>query len=118
LTGTPADWERVRAKAGQLREYDLAWWLDDALLPALDQFLDAAHGRSNLDFWRSLCSMLGASGTQRPVTGWVQCFFPYVIARGEVDSRLYMRENLVAPAGLRRNYCLADFCLSMRSKTK
>ena len=43
LTGTPADWERVRSKAAALRSYDLDWWLD-ALLPALDHFVQAAHG--------------------------------------------------------------------------
>ena len=69
--GTPEDWEKVRAKAGQLKEYDLDWWLE-GLLPALDEFVQAAHGRPNLDFWRSLCNAYGASGIRRPMTGWVQ----------------------------------------------
>ena len=61
----------MRAKAGQLKEYDLDWWLE-GLLPALDEFVQAAHGRPNLDFWRSLCNAYGASGIRRPMTGWVQ----------------------------------------------
>ena len=77
LTGTTDDWEKLRAKAEGLRKYDLDWWLK-ALLPALDQFVLAAHGKPNLDFWRSLCNI--NTGTSFPVyeplTGWVQVFFP------------------------------------------
>lgn len=83
LTGTTDDWEKLRAKAEGLRKYDLDWWLE-ALLPALDQFVSAAHGKPNLDFWRSLCNI--NTGTSFPVyeplTGWVQVFFPYLNAPG------------------------------------
>mgnify|MGYP002845549692 CR=1 FL=1 len=79
LTGTPADWEKVRAKAQELQRYDLEWWLE-ALLPALDQFVLAAHGKPDLDFWRSLCNI--NTGTSfpcyEPLTGWIQAFFPYL----------------------------------------
>merc|ERR1711988_432404 len=79
--GTTADWESVRAKAEELRRYDLDWWLE-ALLPALDQFVLAAHGTPNLDFWRSLCNInTGLSfPCYEPLTGWIQAFFPYLNA--------------------------------------
>ena len=84
LTGTPADWEKIRSKAEQLKKYGLDWWLK-ALLPALDQFVAAAHGRPDLDFWMSLCYI--NTGTSRPIyeplNGWVQVFFPYLIAPGQ-----------------------------------
>lgn len=68
MQGTPEDWEKVRAKADGLKEYDLGWWLE-GLLPALDEFVQAAHGKPNLDFWRSLCNAYGASGLCEPMTG-------------------------------------------------
>jgi len=87
LTGTPADWESVRAKAEALREYDLDWWLA-ALLPALDEFVAASRGTPNLDFWRSLCNINVGTSFPRyePLTGWVQVFFPYLLAPGFDDG--------------------------------
>ena len=84
LTGTPADWEKIRSKAEQLKKYGLDWWLK-ALLPALDQFVAAAHGRPDLDFWMSLCYInVGTSHARyEPLNGWVQVFFPYLIAPGQ-----------------------------------
>merc|ERR1712178_460752 len=83
LTGNTTDWEKIRVKAEMLRKFDLDWWLD-GLLPALDQFVAAAHGRPDLDFWRSLCMI--NTGTSFPVyeplTGWVQVFFLYLTSPG------------------------------------
>ena len=77
LSGAPEDWEKIRVKAEGLRKYDLDWWLD-ALLPALDQFVAASHGKPDLDFWRALCNI--NTGTSfphfEPLTGWVQVFQP------------------------------------------
>uniref|UniRef100_A0A7S1S275 Uncharacterized protein n=1 Tax=Alexandrium catenella TaxID=2925 RepID=A0A7S1S275_ALECA len=80
LRGTAADWEALRAKAERLRAFDLDWWLA-ALLPALDHFVEAAHGRPDLDFWRALCNInVGTSfPCFEPLTGWVQAFFPYLL---------------------------------------
>eukprot|EP00037_Helgoeca_nana_P032176 m.412558 g.412558 ORF g.412558 m.412558 type:complete len:431 (-) comp28878_c0_seq1:361-1653(-) len=83
LRGTPGDWEALRAKAAQLAKYDLDWWLVH-LLPALDHFVSAAHGAPDLDFWRSLCHInVGTSmPNYKPLTGWVNVFFPYLNASG------------------------------------
>lgn len=83
LTGTPEDWEKIRGRAAALGKYDLDWWLA-GLLPALDQFVAAAHGKPDFDFWRSLCMI--NTGTSFPVyeplTGWLQVFFPYLLKPG------------------------------------
>ncbi|EOD18733.1 hypothetical protein EMIHUDRAFT_470197 [Emiliania huxleyi CCMP1516] len=122
LTGTPADWERVRSKAAALRSYDLDWWLD-ALLPALDHFVQAAHGRPDLDFWRSLCHI--NTGTSfpvyEPVTGWLQVFFPYLLAPGFDDGfgrggGFDEAKGGVAKKKLRRNGGLANYAESFASK--
>merc|ERR1719321_2559782 len=122
LTGTPNDWEKIREKAGCLSKYDLDWWLE-ALLPALDQFVAAAHGEPDLDFWRSLCMI--NTGTSFPVyeplTGWVQVFFPYLIdprpsrssfADGDYD----VAEEGNAKKALRRNEGLANYAESFQNK--
>jgi len=122
LSGTPADWERVRAKAEALRPYHLDWWLG-ALLPALDEFVRAAHGAPNLDFWRSLCNI--NTGTSFPVyeplTGWVQVFFPYLIKPGrrggfdEASGGFDVAKDGVAKRKLMRNEYLDHYATGAAS---
>eukprot|EP00747_Dinoflagellata_sp_TGD_P162341 gnl/TRDRNA2_/TRDRNA2_179819_c0_seq1.p1 gnl/TRDRNA2_/TRDRNA2_179819_c0~~gnl/TRDRNA2_/TRDRNA2_179819_c0_seq1.p1 ORF type:complete len:423 (+),score=73.58 gnl/TRDRNA2_/TRDRNA2_179819_c0_seq1:51-1319(+) len=109
LTGTPADWEKIRAKAEVLRKYDLDWWLA-GLLPALDQFVVAAHGKPDLDFWRSLCMINTGTSVPcfEPLTGWVQVFFPYLI-----DPRSDMSS---AKQQLARNTRIANYVESYQKK--
>ena len=87
LSGTPEDWEKIRARAEGLRKYGLGWWLD-ALLPALDQFVSASHGKPDLDFWRALCNI--NTGTSfphyEPLTGWVQVSQPSGAYRRSLSS--------------------------------
>merc|ERR1719454_1702240 len=115
LSGTPEDWEKVRSKAEQLRKFDLDWWLG-ALLPVLDQFVRAAHGWPDLDFWRSLCMIdVGTSFPQyKPLTGWVQVFFPYLISPGhEFDG--FSEADGKPKKKLRRNSNLESYLESYRS---
>ena len=123
LTGTPADWERVREKTAALRAYNLDWWLD-ALMPALDEFVRAAHGAPNLAFWRSLCHVNVGTSFPRyePVTGWLQCFFPYLLAPG--FDRGFGRgggfdeaKDGVAKKKLQRNEALSHYAASAASGT-
>ena len=121
LTGTPADWEKVRAKAGELQRYDLEWWLE-TLLPALDQFVLAAHGKPDLDFWRSLCNI--NTGTSfpcyEPLTGWIQAFFPYLNESGYGGfgdgDHFKETEGGVPKRRMRRNDGLANFQESFQKK--
>jgi hypothetical protein len=86
LTGTTEDWQRLRRHAETLNRYGLEWWTE-YLLPVLDEFVDASRGKVNLSFWRAVVFLHGGSGmlTRDPVTGWVQCFFPYL---QDCDNRL------------------------------
>jgi hypothetical protein len=77
LLGTAQDWRSIRTRAQVFREFGLDWWLDE-LTPALDAFVDAAEGRADVPFWRSLYKLKGASGGPY-VTGWVQLLFPYTL---------------------------------------
>lgn len=77
LLGTAQDWRDVRARVGKLRTFGLDWWVDE-LEPVLDQFVAAAEGAPDLMFWQSVCNLYGASGIRRPISGWVQVFFPYL----------------------------------------
>mmetsp|Transcript_21402 Transcript_21402/g.42858 ORF Transcript_21402/g.42858 Transcript_21402/m.42858 type:complete len:478 (-) Transcript_21402:51-1484(-) len=118
LTGTPEDWEKISAKAEGLRKYELDWWLDD-LLPVLDQFVAAAHGKPDLDFWRSLCFL--NTGTSwpiyEPLTGWVNAFFPYLIEDGRDFDAFAETADGTAKKSLKKNPYMANYVASALSKT-
>ena len=79
LEGTVDDWILLREKALGLAEYDLQWWID-ALKPILNEFVNAASGTVNRDFWCRIYHQYGG-GVYEPgpfVTGWILALFPYV----------------------------------------
>ena len=61
LEGTIRDWQNLAARAEKLRGYDCDWWLD-ALKPVLAQFIAAAGGKVDRDFWRSIYKVQEQSG--------------------------------------------------------
>ena len=77
LLGTVDDWKDIRRRAEILMKYDLDWWSLE-LLPLLDEFVLAAEGRPNMDFWKSICNFFEGSGYRTPITGWIQALFPYL----------------------------------------
>jgi len=110
LTGTVEDWEKIRSKAENLKKYDLEWWLS-ALLPALDQFVNAAKGNPDLHFWRSLCHIdVGLSFSEyKPVTGWIQVFYPYLIKPDYVFHRYEEKNNGDSKRVLQKNGYLENY---------
>jgi hypothetical protein len=76
LEGTVEDWERIHERAGRLAEFGLGWWTDD-LLPITSEFVNAAKGRPDRSFWRTLYKQEGGSGG--PYTqGWLVRLLPYL----------------------------------------
>lgn len=110
LSGTVADWEHLRAKAEQLSQFDLDFWLV-VLLPVLDEFVLAAKHTPNLAFWRSLVTTTGASAMPgEPVTGWLQAFFPYLNASGYTGQQPSHTSHM-----LKKNTGLANYQESMKN---
>ncbi|MGL1903247.1 MAG: DUF4419 domain-containing protein [Fibrobacterales bacterium] len=77
LEGTTADWELVKSKAEALRDYDLAWWINE-LSPILDQFIAASKGEADADFWKGIYveGTIGCGNVY--IAGWILLFFPYM----------------------------------------
>ena len=101
LLGTVEDWKRVRTRAENLAEFELGWWVK-ALRPVLDEFVRAASGQVDAEFWRSIYKLKGASGGPY-VTGWCNALFPYVRAYGgklvKNESAMTWREGITSPFG-------------------
>ena len=75
LEGTLDDWQKLRDKTLSLAKYDLDWWITP-LSPILDQFVDAASGKVDVDFWRGIYKQNDDSGGPY-ITGWIVTLFPY-----------------------------------------
>lgn len=79
LEGTVEDWMKLREKALLLAEFDLEWWTS-ALEPILDQFVAAASGSVDREFWCKIYNRHGGRQIYTPgpfVTGWILTLFPY-----------------------------------------
>ncbi len=77
LTGNSGDWERLKNKICFLNErFDLGWWLD-RVSPIADQFIRAAKGEPECEFWSSIFKYNGMSGGPY-LSGWIMDFFPYL----------------------------------------
>jgi hypothetical protein len=77
LEGTPDDWRKVAERAQDLERFDLTWWVGP-LRPILQQFVAAAEGNVDRQFWTSIIKWQAQSGSS-PVSGWVIRLFPYLI---------------------------------------
>ncbi|MCC7422912.1 MAG: DUF4419 domain-containing protein [Planctomycetaceae bacterium] len=113
LKGTVEDWKSIRNRAAVFGEFGLETWCR-ALDPILAQFVAAASGCPDTDFWESFFRYHGGSGPS-VMTGWINTLFPYHKdsenrlkpnpyledweRRLEVDSRQDWRESWHDPQG-------------------
>lgn len=114
LTGTVEDWKSVRDRAAMFGEFGLERW-SRLLEPILSQFVAAAEGRAEPEFWQSLFRYHSGSGPS-VMTGWSSVLFPYLKSRDdslqrnpyledwrqrlEVDDGQHWRERAVNPQGV------------------
>ncbi|SNW62380.1 Domain of unknown function (DUF4419) [Orpheovirus IHUMI-LCC2] len=75
LLGTVEDWKKVRSKFDKVVEYKMEWW-HNVLSCILDEFVKAAEGNPNKEFWKKICNYESGSGWSR-FSGWICAFFPY-----------------------------------------
>ena len=100
LTGTSADWQRMRDRIEVLETYELQWWIA-RLRPILDEFIQTIKGRPNREFWQAICKPRKAYATTL-ITGWITDLFPYLVDsphRRRSHVFQWERKNWI-PAGL------------------
>lgn len=117
LTGTADDWKSVRDRAALFGEFGLETWAR-ALDPVLRQFVAAAEGNAETEFWKSFFRYHSGSGPS-VMTGWINVFFPYFNDaraglypnpyledwehRLEIDDRQHWRQRCDDPQGVGMN---------------
>jgi hypothetical protein len=53
IEGTSDDWRRIRARIEVLETFGLDWWVS-RLRPILDEFVHAADGKPDREFWQAI----------------------------------------------------------------
>lgn len=76
LEGTVEDWELLEQKVWQLQDLVPDWWYF-ALETIAYEFVKAAKGDVNNDWWKSIYGLYGGSGKSE-ITGWLVRLIPYV----------------------------------------
>jgi hypothetical protein len=98
LTGTVEDWRRIRARIDALPRFGLQTWCR-SLAPIADEFVRAAAGEPDRDFWRRIYNPVDAYGGD-VITGWIARFYPY-LGETTVDSPNPLLELPIGePSGL------------------
>lgn len=82
LTGTVEDWRKIRERVDAVAAFGLEAWCR-SLAPIADQFVRAAQGDVDVEFWRRIYSPIDAYGGE-VITGWAARFYPYLESDGEV----------------------------------
>ena len=84
LQGNEHDWVSLRHRAvklGTLLMPAFATTWMNALLPVLDEFVDAYQGKVNYEFWQSMVKRIQhgmGSGSFSSISGWINVFYPYL----------------------------------------
>lgn len=85
IKGTPEDWQKILDRTRSLAEYDLKWWTDK-LCPVLEQFVSAAEGKPDRQFWRCMVMKIAPDKIRgggcimdvpTQFDGWFLNLFPY-----------------------------------------
>lgn len=83
LTGTVEDWRKIRDRVDHLEKFGLEKWCR-SLRPIADQFLRAASGTVEPDFWKRIYNPVDAYGGD-VINGWIARFYPYIGRSGSYD---------------------------------
>ena len=79
MEGTVEDWRSIAQRVEEFARFGLEWWVEP-LRPILKEFVAAAAGCVNTEFWDSIYKYQGPKGSGSPyITGWVAKLFPYIM---------------------------------------
>ncbi|CAB9501177.1 expressed unknown protein [Seminavis robusta] len=109
LEGRRKDWVALRTRTQHLSEFMLVnhpqgdLWINDVVVPILDQFIDAYDGNVNYCFWQNMVKFRNSadgSGAYDFLSGWLPNLFPYLtFGNGEIRENRYLRHWSLSAMG-------------------
>ncbi|MBP6745589.1 DUF4419 domain-containing protein [bacterium] len=100
LEGTVSDWRSLREKIEILAHFEMDWWLS-SLRPIIDQFVRAAEGDIDSEYWQNIYKLKKAYGWDR-INGWIARLIPY-IRHGQSGSFSVVNPLLAGPFVIERD---------------
>jgi Domain of unknown function (DUF4419) len=97
LEGTVADWQQLLKRTEEMAQFDLEWWVS-SLIPILKQFISAAQGNPDKEFWQSAYKLNFPGSGDIYITGWITAFFPYLKGGRKNESSSLTTDKI--PSGL------------------
>lgn len=100
LEGTRDDWQHLRSQTAQLAQWMMPnhpqgdLWIQDVVLPILDEFLEAYDGNVNYCFWQSMVKFrLNQDGCHSFdfLSGWLPTLFPYLDVGSSILENRFLR---------------------------
>ena len=100
LDGTREDWVALRDRAEKLAKWMMSGhshgdlWVQDIVIPILNEFIDAYDGKINYCFWQTMIKFRTTgkgSGTFDFLSGWLPTLFPYLSQKGTIKPNPFLR---------------------------
>eukprot|EP00797_Seminavis_robusta_P000313 Sro101_g051640.2 (184) ;mRNA; f:63006-63557 len=101
LEGTRDDWVALRENAAKLAKWMMPnhpqgeLWINDIVLPILDELVKSYDGNVNYCFWQTMVKFRTTgvgSGTYEFLSGWLATLFPYLSQKpGKMEPNPHLR---------------------------
>ena len=100
LEGTRDDWVALRGRTQKLAQWMMPGhthgelWIQDIIVPILNEFIDAYDGKINYCFWQTMVKFRrtgNGSGSYDFLSGWLPTLFPYLNKEGMVQPNPFLR---------------------------
>lgn len=96
LLGELDDWSAILQRVNAFAEFYPKWALDP-MIEAVAEFVKAAAGKPDMEFWKNFFKRsYGSGGTA--INGWINAFFPYVKGKPNKMMQLNFKEEVLKGA--------------------
>jgi hypothetical protein len=102
LEGTVDDWKDIRERVACFGEFGMEWWTEKAL-PVLDQFVAAAEGNIDVDFWKTIYQYNSGMSGGPTISGWILNLFPYLEYGNKLERNDFSYHGADVWGGLRHS---------------
>ncbi len=98
LGGSVDDWASLIDLVNYIEQFDLKWWTDK-LRPILAEFVNAANGNADVNFWGNILKIDNESGGPY-YNGWFINFYPYLVRDKSMVRNSFKKTTFRFPSGL------------------
>lgn len=102
LRGSIDDWMSLKKLLSIMEKYDFKWYTNK-MQTIIDEFILAAQGTANINFWKNMVKYQNMSGGPY-YQGWIKYFFPYLKKNsGYIKSKFTEDYKIISnniPSGL------------------